>query len=511
MTLLTLVKYVMKGEFAEAGEWIKTVLGDKADDIVEKVTNFKDVISEALTKTIPEQLTKLIPDALAKLIGYLTPTALAKAVFALLDAMAGVCEFAGGVIGKIAGAVKTAASDPSGAAAAVKSAVIGSFSSSIVGVMKFLVQQILGGSLVKKLKDMRKSVSESIAKAVSGTIKKVTAPVTKLLKKLTGRTPLTTPQPGKAKSNGKPVDVQVYTDQNGKVWIEWNPRISEDELAEIAKKQKSCKPTKVNPDKITAVKNDKKEENDAAYKALTEEEAALGKSLGGCDLPAACKTDKSAGAAESGVLAHNASSPCADGVGYTNADWASYATLNMRPQNHPNAPLSHYPVTRSVNVLLDKSTLSSRRSDVSKEIKKQLFQQLSYFFDSSGNVLPNSSSPQQARIGYTTDTGGHIIPSQFGGPGTDRKNVFAQSPTSQREYDDVWGHSGRMTQSNGQPTIYARVQSGCDVCVRIILTYEKGVSQFPFTETGKRPYRPTGIHVRIWDGGSSVPGRRFSN
>lgn len=98
-----------------------------------------------------------------------------------------------------------------------------------------------------------------------------------------------------------------------------------------------------------------------------------------------------------------------------------------------------------------------------------------------------------------------------GGPGTDRKNVFAQSPTSQSHYDDVWGQPGVLTQSNGQPTIYARVKDSCDVCVRIILPYETGVSQFPFSENGPRPYRPTQIHVKIWEHGTSVPGRRFSN
>jgi hypothetical protein len=154
------------------------------------------------------------------------------------------------------------------------------------------------------MKDMRTSVGRSIADAVSRTIKKVTAPVTKLLKKLTGRTPLTTPQPGKAKSNGKPVDVQVYTDQNGKVWIKWNPEISEDDLAEIAKKQKSCKPKKVHKKTVDAVKEDKKKENEKAYEALTKEEKALGESLGGCDLPVACKTREKAACFIAGTSVH---------------------------------------------------------------------------------------------------------------------------------------------------------------------------------------------------------------
>ena len=155
---------------------------------------------------------------------------------------------------------------------------------------------------------------------------------------------------------------------------------------------------------------------------------------------------------ESGLLVHNVSVPCTGGVGYSSANWSTYETLYMRPQNHPNAPLTNYPITRSVNVLLDASTLGSGRSDVSRVIRQQLYNELSYFFDSSDVVLPSVSVPEQARIGYKTpisDTGGHIIPSQFGGPGTDRKNIFAQSPVSQSQYDDVWGHPGVSTQSNG--------------------------------------------------------------
>ena len=91
------------------------------------------------------------------------------------------------------------------------------------------------------------------------------------------------------------------------------------------------------------------------------------------------------------------------------------------------------------------------------------------------------------------------------------RNFFPQSVSSQNSYDDIWGHAGKLTQSNGEPTIYARVQSGCDVCVRIILTYPNGITQFPFTESGDRPYRPTQIHVRIWVGGTQEIGRRFNN
>ena len=215
---------------------------------------------------------------------------------------------------------------------------------------------------------------------------------------------------------------------------------------------------------------------------------------------------------EQGLLVHNASVPCTGGVGYSNATWQTFTVVHMRRGSDTREPGNNVPLTRAVNIRLDNSTLGGGRSDASTLVKRLYYKDLSYFFDSRDSIQPNAAAPERARIGYRGDTAGHIVPSQFGGPGNDLRNFFAQSPASQRQYDDVWGQPGQLTQSNGEPTIFDRVKNGCDVWVRIVLTYPKGVSQFPFTETGtNRPYRPTLIHVSIWSNGTQEPGRRFTN
>jgi hypothetical protein len=226
---------------------------------------------------------------------------------------------------------------------------------------------------------------------------------------------------------------------------------------------------------------------------------------------------------EQGILVHNQSTPCTGitGIGWVPARKENYATLYARDPSNPGRPNPYViEITRAITARLNSSSIRTGAYTPPAGFITDNFIQLRRFYAPPGATT--STVLGDARIGYNfrptgdADTAGHILPDQFGGPHNTHVNFFPQSKASQAAYDDVWGgpHPSQQRQSNGQPTIYNLVAgaTGCEVCVRIVLTYHD-VPQFPFVETGNRPYRPYLIHVYLWNNTTHarLPGRRFTN
>jgi hypothetical protein len=231
---------------------------------------------------------------------------------------------------------------------------------------------------------------------------------------------------------------------------------------------------------------------------------------------------------------HNASDPCkGQGVGYANARWEDppYAQFYLRAQNHPNAPRTLVTFTRSVTVRLNKASIDTATNggtDASPLIGNLFYNGLFFFYDPndprtlSATPVPLGPTPyERARVGIMNhDTSGHIIPKLVGGRGdlppadvnlatNNTRNIFAQDATvNNTGYTDILGHASYRTQRTGSavgdPTIYDRLDNGCDLCIKFTLSYPMGAAQFPFTEAGPRPYRPTRITVTVYPDGSGT-------
>ncbi len=84
------------------------------------------------------------------------------------------------------------------------------------------------------------------------------------------------------------------------------------------------------------------------------------------------------------------------------------------------------------------------------------------------------------------------------------------------DYNDIWGSPGanpnqRTGANAGMPTIYTRLNSGCDLCVKITLSYPMLAGGptahiFPFVDdaTGERPFRPTRSTITVYPDGSGT-------
>jgi hypothetical protein len=185
--------------------------------------------------------------------------------------------------------------------------------------------------------------------------------------------------------------------------------------------------------------------------------------------------------------------------------------------------------TRVVTVRLTKPSIGVGGTEAQPVMGNIFYNNRYYFYNYPADTLVNADT---ARIGFVGghDTSGHIIPKLFGGRGdlapaayasdsNNTRNIFAQEAHFNSEgYVDLWGHSTyRATQQTGagagQPTIYSLLNNGCDLCLKITLSYPMGVIQFPFTENGPRPFRPSRVTVTIYPDGSgtSIQSRWWGN
>lgn len=275
MTIYGAMEAFWTGGAAGAVDYVNSVLVELGQSVQTAVTGFLRDLPNVLWET-SQTLFTVVLDKVKKYVRDLIASLASGGISKAIDVGLGILDIVGTKCGDFADflaffgkAVKTAATDPSGGASAVKD-----FMRQAVEFAIAFVADLLGfGDLPTKIGDLRTKGLAAFTNVVKNFANRVKSPLRRFLG---GATDLTPKIKGKgyvrdAAGNLQQVDIVAWVDGEKELWISWNPTAKISDINAVNP-----------PDKAVSVTT--------AANAMTQAQGAAAKSLASKNLQATVQT-----------------------------------------------------------------------------------------------------------------------------------------------------------------------------------------------------------------------------